>query len=604
MLAGLNGFPRHLTWVPLLLLAVVLGSVLMTREARGAPHGASLDARPAALPGSTPAPARDRITFYFGLQRPERQAQAAFIGVGDPTSPTYRRFLTLGQASNLYGAGRSTRARFRRILGRHGLRVRFHRSGVFARVRGPVRRLERTFRVRIRRLDSASPPRVSIYWVAGNRPPRLPRGLRPLVREVVATYWRSPGGHASRDARSAAGVTPGGAEVSASAGPGNSGTWVDGCDDARRTGAYSFEQVRRAYGIDSLGPGTGGSVAILNVEEGVTRRDIAAAAHCFGLGDLRTHTLRTDGQARAFGHIPPFSVEPQLDLALVRGMAPGLGSVRFAQVWSPPELWFLGAARVLVARQPPDAFSISYGECERDIRGRRAPRATRVGARLLDSLLVRLALVGVPTFAAAGDFGSTCNGKPLSGVTWPASSPFVTAVGGTRLALDQANARLDEVVWNDLAWLSAADGGGAGGGGLSAVSPRPPFQPGATLPGRRRAVPDVSAHASLFPGWPVVIAGNWLEASGTSAATPLLAGAFAALSARERAAGHPPLGPVNGLLYHLRSASPGVLFDVVAGDNRFLADVPARTAAPGYDLASGVGVVRFDRLAAALPPGP
>ena len=71
----------------------------------------------------------------------------------------------------------------------------------------------------------------------------------------------------------------------------------------------------------------------------------------------------------------------------------------------------------------------------------------------------------------------------------------------------------------------------------------------ARLPARAAAprnapwVPDVSAHASMFPGWPVVIDENWVEDAGTSSSAPLVAGAVAAVSARERAAGRPPLGP-------------------------------------------------------------
>jgi kumamolisin len=245
----------------------------------------------------------------------------------------------------------------------------------------------------------------------------------------------------------------------------------------------------------------------------------------------------------------------------------------------------------------PDTFSISYGECERQIRGARAPASARAGANLLDALLVRLGLAGVSVFASAGDFGSTCNGQPFAGVAWPASSPYLTAVGGTRLVLDAANERVDEVVWNDLEWLPPGNGGGAGGGGLSAVSARPSYQ--RTLAGRRRAVPDVSAHASMLPGWPVVISDNWVEDAGTSASAPLVAGAFAVLSARERAAGRPPLGPVNGLLYE---SAPQTVFDVVSGNNAYSRKVAGLTATPGYDRASGLGVPRFDVLAAALPP--
>ncbi|HSI79239.1 MAG TPA: S53 family peptidase [Solirubrobacterales bacterium] len=574
---------------------VVLAVLAGAAEGRGTGDRASASANESGVR----APKGDRVTFQFGLRRPEGRARAAFYAVSQPGSPAYRRFASLGRAATVYGASARTKKAFRRAVRRRGLVARIHRSGVFARVRGRVGRIERAFRVRIRKLHSSSPPKVDIYWVAGHRGLRLGSRLRALTREVVTTYWRSPG---ARSKRATARAATGDRYRLDSHGPVNEGTWEDGCDDAKDTGGYSYAQVRGAYEVDAVGAGDGGSVAIVNVAEGVTPRDIADAAACFGLPELATRTLLADGQARPFGHLPPFSAEPQLDLALVRGMAPELARATFAQAWYPPELWFVAAAKVLALPTAPDALSISYGECERGVRGRRGSRATRSGARLLDSVLVRLGIRGVATFASAGDFGSTCNGKPFAGVTWPASSPFATAVGGTRLVLDAANARVDEVVWNDLEWLGATSGGGAGGGGFSAVSARPPYQRSLAIGGERRVVPDVSAHASLFPGWPVVIAGNWLAEAGTSASAPLLAGAFATLSASERAAGRPPVGPVNGLLYELGKDAPATLFDVVSGANGYDPKVPARSAGPGYDLASGWGVPRFDAVAAALPP--
>ena len=154
-------------------------------------------------------------------------------------------------------------------------------------------------------------------------------------------------------------------------------------------------------------------------------------------------------------------------------------------------------------------------------------------------------------------------------------------------------------MWNDLRWQSAGDGGGAGGGGYARSSPRPPYQDGLGLRDRR-AVPDVAAHASMFPAWPVNLGRFWEPDGGTSAASPLVAAGFAVVSARERAAGRPPLGPVNGLLYDVRATAPDLLYDIVEGDNGYTRKVPARHARPGYDLASGVGVPRFRDLAAAL----
>ncbi|MDW5594913.1 S53 family peptidase [Conexibacter stalactiti] len=549
------------------------------------------------------------ITFYLGLRRPEAAARAAVAAVADPAAASYRGFSTARAVAARYGASAATVAGLRRSARRHGLVVRVDRSRLFARLSGDVRRLERVFGVKI--VHSYDNDTLSYGWsVAGGRALRLPRDMRPHVREVVASYTRSQRGAPGAEANGADAAEPAGARAprgttaaATTLAPANAGTWSGGCEAARRTGAYAFAQVRTAYGLDALGaaPGGGGAVAIVNVGEGVAAEDVAVGGRCFGLPELATRTLRSDGQARPFGR---GSFEPQEDLALVRGMAPGLRAVTFAQAWLAPELWFLAPAAVLAAPSLPDTLSISYGQCERQIRARSAPLAARAGAELLDSVLVRLGLAGVGAFASAGDFGSSCNGQPYAGVTWPASSPFLTAVGGTRLVLDAGNARVDEVVWNDLAWLASVDGGGAGGGGFSAVSERPPYQRALTVAGARRAVPDVAAHASMLPGWPVNISTNWVQDAGTSASAPLLAGAFAALSARERAAGRPPLGPVNGLLYALAAQRPATLFDVVSGDNRYLAKVPGRRAAPGYDLASGLGVPRFDALATALPaPG-
>ena len=84
-------------------------------------------------------------------------------------------------------------------------------------------------------------------------------------------------------------------------------------------------------------------------------------------------------------------------------------------------------------------------------------------------------------------------------------------------------------------------------------------------------MPDVSAHASMFPAWPVNLGKFWLPVGGTSASTPLLASAFAALSARLGTR----LGPVNGTLYALADEA---VYDVRSGANGYNRRVPARHA--------------------------
>lgn len=560
-----------------------------------------------ALPAPAPGPADSAvtwpaaaarhspiITFYFGLRRPEARADAAFYAVENPASRSYRRFLPLPQVARRYGASAATRTAFAAQIRKLGLSSRVDPSGVFARVTGTVAQFDRAFAVHIKRTFTNF-PNVYTYTLPRQQRLRLPTALRPLVTVVDPFYAHSA---PASGGAAAAPRGPQGRARAGTPGPKNQGTWKRGCRAAKATGAYSYAQVRSAYGIGSLGSGRGASVAILNAGEDAPAADISANARCFHYPKAAVRVLRTDGQTAPFGR---GTFEPQEDLALARGMAPGMRSITFTKAWADPALLFLGASQVLAERNRPDVLSISYGWCDQDVAGTGAPPAWRAGASLMNAVLVRLGLTGVAAFASAGDFGSSCNGDKFAGVAWPAASPFLTAVGGTRLVLSKANRRAREVVWNDLRWLPVSQGGGAGGGGFAAAGTRPPYQGGLGLPGNRRAVPDISVAASTFPGYPVVLNGHWVVDAGTSAAAPLVAAAFAVIDAREHALGKPSLGPVNGLMYYLYAHDRRALYDIVSGSNKYYPDVPGWRAHRGYDLASGLGVPQFAAIRMALP---
>jgi subtilase family serine protease len=117
-----------------------------------------------------------------------------------------------------------------------------------------------------------------------------------------------------------------------------------------------------------------------------------------------------------------------------------------------------------------------------------------------------------------------------------------------------------------------------------------------------RTTPDVSAVASEFPGWPVVLAGNWVTDAGTSGSAPLVASAMAIISAAQSQQHRPRVGPANGLFYYLANRASSNFWDVVSGNNTYLRRVPGFQAKPGYDLASGLGVPQFAAIASSLPP--
>jgi kumamolisin len=543
------------------------------------------------LTGSGEAIGKTKITWYFGLARPEAKARNAFYAVSDPSSGSYRNFRTTAQIRSGYGASPRTISRLRKVLRKRRLGLRVDPTGTFARITGTPRRFEKVFRVKVVRQQNDGPPLWS--WTAKRRP-RLPAPMKPLIREVMPIFDRTASGQASTSvARSS--------RISA-AGPGpkpvNDGTWSSGCKAAEQTGGYSFDQVREAYGIDSLGNGDNASIAIMNAGESVTKKDMAVADACFGRPGIKPRYLLTDGQK---GPFTPYTFEPDIDLALARGMAPGVSQVTYTQTWVNPQFWFLGPAQVFRMRRLPDVLSVSYGVCQSQVYGKRPLVYMPAAGRLFESLVLRLGLAGVGTYAASGDSGSTCNGSDWPGVAWPAASPFVTAVGGTRLIVDQTNRRTDEVVWNDLPWLSTSDGGGAGGGGFAAFAKRPPFQSDLAIRGSRRTVPDVSAHASALPGWPVNLSTNWSDEAGTSASTPLVAAAMAIISGNERAAGRAPVGPAAGLFYWLDGNGSPPFFDVTRGNNGMSGKVKPRYARPGYDLATGLGVPLFGEIPGLLP---
>jgi subtilase family serine protease len=278
-----------------------------------------------------------------------------------------------------------------------------------------------------------------------------------------------------------------------------------------------------------------------------------------------------------------------LDLQTVAAVAPG-AQVRLVQST-------LGGILDAFSRAigdpagPPDVISLSYGGCAL-AENRSAPGYTSV----IDAVLAMTALTGVSSFVAAGDSGSTTCGTSVPGtsLSYPAVSPFVTAVGGTRLTLGTGNTRVSETVWNDSVFGANA----AGGGGLTRVQPRPAYQDRVNAQ-NHRAVPDVSALADAVPGWSVVMNSTLQTVGGTSGSAPFTAAATALVVGSERNAGRPNVGLANGWFYQA-AAQPSAFFDVTTGNND-LAGVGCCQATAGYDLATGLGVPNWAVLPATLP---
>ena len=263
----------------------------------------------------------------------------------------------------------------------------------------------------------------------------------------------------------------------------------------------------------------------------------------------------------------------------------------------------------------PEVISASLGLCEPAVYAAIGVH----GIEATEAALEIAALSGVTFLASSGDSGSAdCigpNGFPIDrlAVNYPASSAWVTGVGGTNLLLGPANQITNQVVWND----TDIQPGSAAGGGSSAIFRRPFYQDG-TLTAASRAVPDVSMLADIIPGYAVfcsaqgecVNSGNsnpWQSVGGTSASTPLLAGGFALVDQELRMHNRQDLGLANPLLYQLgrsSSLSGQVFDDTLSYGNDVGPFVPGNgqplgccTATRGYDRASGWGSVNIAGLA-------
>src|SRR5207244_459376 len=128
-------------------------------------------------------------------------------------------------------------------------------------------------------------------------------------------------------------------------------------------------------------------------------------------------------------------------------------------------------------------------------------------------------------FVASGDCAAFTDRAYRSlSVSFPASAPWSTAVGGTILSVDGNGERTNEVVWSNGSNPSSCKNRWGSGGGLSEVYPRPSWQNANgvnnSYSNGHRQITEVSAVAYDLP---VYFNGQWGVVGGTSAAAPIWA---------------------------------------------------------------------------------
>jgi len=329
-------------------------------------------------------------------------------------------------------------------------------------------------------------------------------------------------------------------------------------------------------------------------------------------------------------------VEGSIDVQWIQGMGRGVPTTYHTsaggEAGHEPFLTWL----IEVANQSSPALvqSLSYGENENAYSATYQQRG--------DVELMKLGLRGVSVLAATGDTGvqgaaqvpGTTQCEPFVPV-WPASSPYITAVGGTQFSTHTSAICDVEQVYSygtasgmpfacpddDIGEIACSADTGAmitSGGGFSNRYPRPWYQQrqvteyltshgeGQIPPARffnatGRGYPDIAA---ISQNVPVVFEGQIVMVGGTSASAPIASGIISSLNGARLALGRPPLGFLNPLLYALEEVSPESYIDVRVGNNsggnrlgpEYTSCDWGFRALPGWDAATGLGSLNFDLL--------
>lgn len=321
--------------------------------------------------------------------------------------------------------------------------------------------------------------------------------------------------------------------------------------------------IRKAYGIDAQANATAFNAQTVVVNQGFKASDLATFERRYFLPKQTVvkEIGKNDGTA---------GDEATLDVQFI------IGSGQLVPTWwvyinghsaNPFDNWITWASNTT---QIPFVHSLSVGEPEDAIAKDNGGEAfiTR-----MNNEMMALGARGVTIVFASGDSGF------VSAQKYPASSPYVTSVGGTTWGAifkgDQIG--VDSETTGGFSSLASNNAQKYQTAAVSNfIHNTHGTRPAGNINAKRRCVPDLAAYST---GFYTVQDGSDQVIGGTSAATPVVAGMFGAINDALIGAGHSPLGFVNPFLY----ANEDAFLDVTEGDNGGYA------AVKGYDPASGLG---------------
>ena len=470
------------------------------------------------------------LDLNIGLKaRDATKLDALIAAASDPRSPSFGHYLTNAQYMARYAPTAAQASAAAAWLRARGLDVTsVSPDNLLIGVKTSVARAEQAFNVTVDNFRAAGRT-----FHANDRPPRVPANLDISAVSGLSNF----------EVLKPATCLPA---------PNNGTCGYDGSD------------FRSAYNV--VGDGSGQTVGFTLWGEQLPQSDFTAYATATGTTPLTIGQAGDDGltyiQVGGSTTESDTDNEVALDTQIAHGVAPGIH-----------ETYWLGHDSGSVMETVlNDAANSSIGIISNSWGSQGTGCPTNGN---MESSLQHGAAVGKTFYFSTGDSGAS------AGCSYPATSQYVVAVGGTTL----------NSITNETALQN--------GGGCSNSEPRPSWQTGIgtplTGPGAGnctgRATPDISANSGIgaylyFGGHAACCTG------GTSLSAPIWAAASVIWNKHNLATGRPGIGFAAPLIYQLANnptTYPHDFHDITSGTNGF-------AAVTGWDEATGWGSADFDKL--------
>ena len=425
-------------------------------------NSATADASSAGADSSTGPVANPDTVLTFLAALPHRAAalEQAATAISTPGSPSFRKYLSVDEAAQRYGATGAQITAVREAARSLGLQARIDPTGLLVRFSGPVSAWEKAMGAPVqftpamagKPYDTYVFPRPKVappsagdpdFWrtlyenelgVARGAPP----SIADTVRGFVASYWEyvpemdvpvgaNAGAATVRSVESPIAGVERGTRPRSIYGPGDftqapptnpAAPLMSSCinqpgaplaplsllgQPLTRDDFVGHHQVFRAYGLTDLqrteGANASGRVSIISIGGGYSDADLAAASKCFGFSKPEVRITRGTGVGSPFVNVDG---ETTLDVQTVSSTLRNARTIHLVQVAS-PELGVAlvdGYSRALTTTPRPHAISLSYGSCE--------PLVAPYGINPTVGTLFRFAaVVGTTITVSSGDAGSS-----------------------------------------------------------------------------------------------------------------------------------------------------------------------------------------------------